>query len=140
MGKGGHIQFFGEEAQFHQAVFDNEDEAHRIISEMNQMQLEAALARAGLNENNNNTQEVVIDGDESSVDSAMSLPMEQWTLDQLADEVERLNNIVANEQLSFQQRELVLRDIRNVRSMIAERLPDNDDSGTDDEGPYIIVN
>lgn len=139
MGKGGHIQFFGEEAQFHEAVLDNEDEAHRIISEMDRIQLEAAFARAGLNENNNNTQEVVSDGDdESSVDSAMSLPMEQWTLDQLADEVERLNNIIANEQLSFQQRELILRDIRNIRFMIAERFETDDE--TDDEGPYVIVN
>lgn len=123
MGKGGHaenLEFFGGQEDFQERMLNIAEEATRIIGGQQAQEIQQALERLALN--NDNGQETNED-EESSVDSDITMDSidSTDTTQRLLDEVEDLNDIIANNRLPFAQRENIIREIRNLRTIIAER-------------------
>lgn len=123
MGKGGHaenVEFFGGQEDFQERMLNIAEEATRIIGGQQAQEIQQALERLALN--NDNGQETNED-EESSVDSDITMDSidSTDTTQRLLDEVEDLNDIIANNRLPFAQRENIIREIRNLRTIIAER-------------------
>ena len=123
MGKGGHsenVEFFGGQEDIQERMLNIEEEAARRIREQQAQEIQQALER--LAQNNDNGDEANED-EESSVESDISMDSMDSTdsTQRLLDEVQDLNDIIANNRLPFAQRENIIREIRNLRTIIAER-------------------